>query len=230
MKRHCYLRTFGTAVVLLSTLGLGVVHAQAPAGARSEQADPDALLAEASATLSDFMQDPAMEWFRENVGSARALLVVPQYVKIGLFVAGASGPGVLVGRDADSGWRGPVFYKLNTASLGLQAGVERSEMVVLARTQSGLESLLTSSVKFGGKISAAAGPVGGSAITETEDIVYFVRKASGGFLGMSLDGVVIEPERELMTAYYGREATPMDVLVRGSVTSPKPNPMLAILQ
>ncbi|NIR82981.1 MAG: hypothetical protein GWO05_07355, partial [Gammaproteobacteria bacterium] len=68
MKRHCYLRTFGTAVVLLSTLGLGVVHAQAPAGARSEQADPDALLAEASATLSDFMQDPAMEWFRENVG------------------------------------------------------------------------------------------------------------------------------------------------------------------
>ncbi|NIR82980.1 MAG: lipid-binding SYLF domain-containing protein, partial [Gammaproteobacteria bacterium] len=110
-----------------------------------------------------------------------------------------------------------MFYKLNTASLGLQAGVERSEMVVLARTQSGLESLLTSSVKFGGKISAAAGPVGGSAITETEDIVYFVRKASGGFLGMSLDGVVIEPERELMTAYYGREATPMDVLVRGSV-------------
>ncbi len=227
-RRRTWLRAHA---LMLSVAIVSAAHAQSPGDARAEiEHDPDALIGQAAATLSAFIQDPAMESFRQSVAGARGLLVVPDYVKIGLWAAGASGKGVLIARGQSDAWTGPVFYELNTTSLGLQVGFERSQMTLLVRNQRGLDTLLVSSVKIGGKVSAAAGPVGAGAISEREDIVYFIRKSRGGFVGMSLDSTVIEPDQALTDRYYGRAATPMDVLVRGTVTAPKPNPLIDALR
>src|SRR5690242_20192704 len=71
---------------------------------------------------------------------------------------------------------GPAFYTLATASVGFQAGVAVSEVVTLVMTDRGMRSLLATSVKLGGDIGIAAGPVGAGASGEViSDLVSFSR-------------------------------------------------------
>jgi hypothetical protein len=59
-------------------------------------------------------------------------------------------------RDPNTGeWSGPAFYTIANASLGIQAGVEKSEVVMLVMTDNGLTSLLKTQAKLGGDISIA---------------------------------------------------------------------------
>ena len=124
------------------------------------------------------------------------MLIAPQIVKAGFIFGGSGGRAVLVARDGRT-WAGPAFYDLATASVGFQAGVEVSEVVIVVMTDKGLNSLLASSFKIGGDASIAAGPVGaGAKSTVTADLISFSR-AKGVYGGLNLDGTVGAFERPL---------------------------------
>src|SRR3982751_5754678 len=146
--------------LLVSALALSPLLAAAPALA---QTSPDRLVGDAQTTLSNFMRDPDQTWIHDNIGRAKALLIVPQIVKAGFIFGGSGGQGVLVAREGTS-WAGPAFYDLATASVGFQAGVEVSEAIIVVMTDKGLNSLMASSFKIGGDASIAAGPVGAGEI------------------------------------------------------------------
>src|SRR5829696_1120224 len=115
----------------------------------------------AEATLAHFMNDPKMSWVHNNISRAKAVVIVPEVVKIGFVFGGAGGRAIALARKQDTGrWAGPVFYNIAAASVGFQAGVQVSEVLILVMSEKGLNSLLATSAKLGADASVAAGPVG----------------------------------------------------------------------
>ena len=80
--------------------------------------------------------------------------------KAGFFFGAEGGSGVLLSKDAEGEWSYPAFYTIGGASFGLQIGAENSEVLFVILTDSGLESILNTSVKLGAYASIAIGPVG----------------------------------------------------------------------
>src|SRR5436190_7540991 len=93
-------------------------------------AEPDQLVSDARATLSNFLRDPEQTWIQENLNRAWAIFIAPQVVKAGFIFGGSGGRAVLLARDGRS-WVGPAFYDIATASVGFQAGVEVSEVIIV---------------------------------------------------------------------------------------------------
>lgn len=205
----------GLLVVCLSLLLTSCASTKTPEDARASATAADA-------TLQRFLRDPDMTWLQQNLSKARAVMVCPQILQAGFIVGGSGGSCVVMSRSSSGqGWHGPAFYKIGTGNIGLQAGAQASEMIGLLMSEKALNSLLSSSFKLGGDVSVAAGPVGSGAGTAiTSDMVTFVR-SKGLYGGINFDGSVISLDDAGSQAYYGRPATPVDILVKGTVTSPE---------
>ncbi len=210
-------RLIAPAVVVGAAL---LVALAGPAGA-SDRADAEATVDRAKATLTSFMADDNFTWLRERVPRAKGLLIYPQVFKAGFFLGGSGGTGVLVVHDGKTrGWSGPAFYTVGEVTFGLQIGAESSEVIVLVMSQKALDSLLSSSLRIGGSVSIAIGPVGVGAKGDLpSDLIAFSR-SKGLYGGLNLEGSLIEVRDSLNKAYYGKPVTPVDILVRKSVTNP----------
>lgn len=205
-RRSCLL-------AVVAAIGLAACASQPTRDETQAQVDA------AQATLANFVRDPDMTWFREHVGHAKAVLISPQIVQAGFIVGGSGGSAVLISRDGNA-WVGPAFYRIAAGTLGLQAGAQASEMVALVMTEKGVNSLLSTSFKLGGDVSVAAGPVGaGTGAPINADMVVYTR-AKGLYGGLNVDGTVISVDDGRNHAYYGRAATPTDILVTHSVSNP----------
>ena len=205
-------------------------------GKTMSSAEPDKLVSDAQVTLSNFVRDPDQTWIQDNLDRAKAILIAPQVVKAGFIFGGSGGRAVLVMREPGPHpaiavpWTGPAFYNLATASVGFQAGVEVSEVIIVVMTEKGLNSLLSSSFKIGGDASIAAGPVGaGAKSTVTADLISFAR-AKGVYGGLNLDGTVVSVNGDWNDAYYGgKNLLPPDILIRKTVQSAKSAPLLTAI-
>ena len=97
-------RNVGFLLPLLLVFALGVASAD-------EVSDAKTLVDKANASLSNFIADPNMSWFRDNVKKAKAVFIVPTLGKAGFVFGGSGGSGVLLARDERSGkWSYPDFY------------------------------------------------------------------------------------------------------------------------
>jgi lipid-binding SYLF domain-containing protein len=215
---------FSRRATLAVLIGVALTGCATQAVSPSE---PQQLVAEARTTLSNFIRDPDQTWIQENLGRAKALLIAPQIVKAGFIVGGSGGRALLVAKNGQT-WAGPAFYNLGTASVGFQAGVEVSEAIIVVMTDTGLNSLMSSSFKIGGDASVAAGPVGaGAKSTVTADLITFTR-AKGVYGGVNLDGTVVSTNVPWNDAYYGRSnLLPPDIVMRKTATSPNASQLLA---
>lgn len=208
----------GAALVAGAALGF-----TATASAQNEQ---QVLVNQAQTTLSNFMRDPEMKWLQQNIGRAKGILIAPEIVKAGFIIGGSGGRALLVTRNGAK-WVGPAFYTLATASVGFQAGVAASEMVTLVMTEKGMNSLMSSSFKFGGDASVAAGPVGAGAKSDvTADLIAFSR-SKGVYGGLNLDGTVVSSNDDWNKAFYGKPALPPDILIKNAVSNKGADKLLA---
>jgi len=158
-------------------------------------------------------------------------LIYPQVLKAGFVFGGSGGTGVLVVRDKKTNdWSQPAFYTLGSVTFGLQIGGEAAQVVVMAMSQKAVDSLLTSSLKLGGDMSVAAGPVGaGAKGNVTADFISFA-KSKGLYAGVNLEGSSVNVRDKLNQAYYGKAVTPVDILVNKEVSSKRSAELLAALK
>jgi lipid-binding SYLF domain-containing protein len=212
----------GVALALLLALAAwgGLIRPALADDAR----DAQQLVDKARLTMQAFVADKEMgPPLKELLKKARGVLIYPQVLR-GAFVVGVSGgSGVFVTHDAKTKkWGGPAFYTIGEASFGLQAGGDASEVVLVALTERGVTSLLATSAKLGADVGVAAGPVGAGAEAATAnlsaDIISYSR-AKGLYAGVSLEGAVVATRDALNKAYYGKEVSPTDILVRHSVSN-----------
>ena len=211
-------RKFVGMVGLVSLMVLaGCAEGQKPAGSVAEQGIVDKALV----TFRAFDADKDMEWFHQNLKECKALLIVPNMLKAGFILGGSGGSGVLVARNEKTGdWTQPAFYTLGSVTLGLQIGGESAEVIMMIRTQKALDTLYTTEFKLGGDTSVAAGPLGvGAKSVVTADIVSF-SKSKGLFAGLNLEGALVKVSADSNRAYYGKEVSPLDIIVKNAVSNP----------
>jgi len=211
-NRYSAILGLTAAIVVAST---GAV----PLAASTEQQQ---LVDKAKLTVEAFAADPQQEDVRQWVASAKGVFIVPQILRGAFVFGGAGGGGVLLVRDEKSGdWSQPAFYNIGAVSFGLQAGADTSELIIIVRTQKGLEEFYRSDFKLGADVGVAIGPLGSSASMGgiSADLVSFGR-SKGAFMGMALDGAMIAVSDDSNSTYYGKAVRPTVILVKKSVTNP----------
>jgi lipid-binding SYLF domain-containing protein len=208
-------------------LAFSMMLAASSASAQYEQRH---LVTQATITLAEFLSDPDLEWLKDNFSRAQAVLIAPHVTKAGLILGGSGGRAVVVARNPKTGkWSDPAFYTLATASIGVQAGVSVSQVLTLVMTEKGLHTLLGNSVKLGGDVAVAAGPIGAGAQSNLQsDFVSFSR-STGVYGGLNFDGTVITASDKWNRAYYGKHVTATDILVRMAVRSRQARELLNLV-
>lgn len=222
MIEHAESRRAGAIAV---GIALAVLALAAGPGAADDASESAALVDRARLTFAGVMADPNLgPVVRRHLQHARAIIIAPQILR-GAFIVGVSGgSAVMLARDDRGGWAGPAFLTIAGASLGLQAGGDSSEVILLAMTGRGVSGLLSHSVKLGADVGVALGPVGIGAAAETVNIsadVVAWSRARGAYAGASLKGAVVATRDDWNHAYYGRDVTPIDILVRYQATNPR---------
>ena len=193
----------------------------ATSGQAGDFGKPQELVAKGTVVFKSFMQDPNMEWFRNNVHQAKGIFIVPQMLRGGFIIGGSGGSGMLVAQDYKTGeWSYPAFYTMGSVSLGLQIGADASEIILMVMTDKGINAMLSTEFKLGGDVAVAAGPVGASAKAQTADILAFGR-SKGLFGGISIEGAVVAPRYEWNNNYYQTQASPVDILIKRTVKNPQ---------
>ena len=208
-----------TVVVgLIAAVTAATMGAEAPAASTEQQQ----LVDKARLTVEAFARDPQQQDVRERLSSAKGVFVVPQLLRGAFVFGGTGGGGVLLVHDEKSGeWSQPAFYNIGAVSFGLQAGADTSELIVVVRTQKGLEEFYRSDFKLGADVGVSIGPLGGSASMEgiSADLLSFGR-TKGAFMGMALNGAMIAVSDDSNATYYGKPVRPTDIVVKKAVSNP----------
>ena len=146
---------------------------------------------------------------KDLLDRAEAVAVFPSMLKAGFVVGGRGGSGI-ISRRVTGGWSAPAFFKMGGASVGLQIGAAKTDLVLLFMNQDALRGLLEDKLELGGEASAAAGPVGRSAAASTnltlDAGILSYSYSKGLFGGLEIKGVVINPDNNLNEALYGYKA------------------------
>ena len=140
---------------------VAVVLMAIPTGAEGPS-EQQLLVDKARITLDRFRDDPGMkEFLRETSRDSRGLFIMPEFMRGAFIIGGAGGRGVLLVRqEGVDQWSGPVFYTVASASFGLQAGADITEVVLVIKTQKGVEEFYKQNFKLGVNAGMAVGPVG----------------------------------------------------------------------
>ncbi|PIW28651.1 MAG: hypothetical protein COW30_06975 [Rhodospirillales bacterium CG15_BIG_FIL_POST_REV_8_21_14_020_66_15] len=216
------------AMVLMAALLAGCtrLESEPPVAARH-------VVQAATATVERFTTVPQLADAAKHIATARALVVLPNLVKAGFIAGGEGGNGVLLARSAGGGWSQPVFLALGAASVGLQAGVQQTEVILAIRSEEALHAVLKNQGSIGADsgITAAvygAGIKGATTTNAGADIIAFANSKSGLYAGFSLEGAVFFRRRDLNEAFYGPGATPESILAGGR-SNPAAEPLIQAL-
>jgi lipid-binding SYLF domain-containing protein len=113
---------------------------------------------------------------------------------------------------------------LEGGSFGLQIGGQATDYVLLVMNPRGADSILSSKIKLGAGVSAAAGPKGRDAIAATDAAlraeVLSYSRSRGLFAGAFLDGSTLRPDNDANKKLYKQAVSAKEVVHHGKVSSP----------
>jgi SH3 domain-containing YSC84-like protein 1 len=171
--------------------------------------NPEATVRMADEVLRESMSTPG-RIPEALLADAQGVAIIPDVIKIGFVAAVRRGHGVVLVRDAGGAWTLPQFITLTGGSVGWQAGIQGTDVILVFTTRKSVQGLLNGKFTIGADASVAAGPVGRNAAAATDarlkaEILSYSR-SRGLFAGVSLDGSVIEMDPLARSSYYGAPA------------------------
>lgn len=176
----------------------------------------DARARNALRVLTDIQAIPESAIPDKLLDEGRAIVIVPDTIKAGLVIGGRRGHGVMSVKQPGGTWSSPSFVKLTGGSIGFQAGVQSADVVLVFRSDRGLESIVNGKFTLGADAAVAAGPLGRNAATATDGElkaeIWSWSRARGLFAGVALDGAVLSMDDAANEAAYGRDTTPRMIL------------------
>ncbi len=180
---------------------------QAVAGPKEDQRATDAVR-----VLNEIQNIPEAGIPDKLLDEGKAIVVIPDTIKAGLVLGGRRGHGLMSVKNADGTWSNPVFIKLTGGSIGFQAGVQSSDVVLVFRNDRSLDSIVNGKFTLGADAGVAAGPVGRNAAAATDGQlkaeIWSWSRARGLFAGVALDGAVLQIDDKANADVYGGSATP----------------------
>ncbi len=164
---------------------------------------------------------------QDILDKAECVIVLPSVKKFSFGFGASYGRGVMTcrgGKDFSGPWTAPSMMALEGGSFGLQLGGQATDFVLLVMNPRGADSILSSKVKLGGDVSAAAGPKGRTAAAATDvtmraEILSYSR-TRGLFAGISLAGSTLRPDNDGNERLYGKGISAKDIVLKGAVHPP----------
>ena len=184
----------------------------------------------AAEVLTELVSIPDKAPPKDLLSSATCVAVLPGVVQAGLEIGGRVGHGLASCRTP-TGWSLPTFVSLEGASVGLQIGVERSDIVLFFMNKNAARRL-SSTFDLGADASVAAGPIGRTVSAETDARlqaeIYSYSKSKGAFAGVALSGTRWGPDYDANREAYanagatvpnGNDASSVAELLRTSAAA-----------
>src|SRR5579872_5399181 len=158
---------------------------------------------------------------------AECVIIFPSVVKLAFVFGGSYGRGVMTCRTGSAfngPWGAPTMMAMEGGSFGFQAGGQATDYVLLVMNPRGADSILSSKVKLGVGLSAAAGPKGRDVMAATDGTlraeVLSYSRARGVFAGAFLDGATLRPDTDANKRLYRRNITAKEIVLKGEVSPP----------
>ncbi|GAA3967030.1 lipid-binding SYLF domain-containing protein [Mucilaginibacter dorajii] len=143
------------------------------------------------------------------------IVIIPKMINAGLGIGAKRGKGVAVVKLGGGKWSDPVFVTITGGSLGLQAGVQSVDLVLVFRHKGVLTKVKNGDFTIGGDISAAAGPAGRSSTATTdyklEAEIYSYSRSRGLFAGISINGSNLSIDKSANAKFYGDKDSSADI-------------------
>ncbi len=159
---------------------------------------------------------------RSVLAQAQCIMTLPAVKEAAMIVGGKHGDGVVSCRTS-TGWSAPAFVTITGGSVGLQAGFEHQDLVLLMNKQ-GEQELSRGEWSLGSDASAA-GPMssstGGPEANGWKTPVLVYTTSTGAYAGASLEGSKISVDTENMRKLYGANAS-LQAVLNGEVQPPGP--------
>ena len=215
MSKTLLRRLLLTGLALL--LPAMAVHAEDPPLVRAKNA---------VTVLNQIMEAPDKSIPLDLLRDAKAIAVIPDMLKVGFVFGGRRGEGLISVKSPDGTWSNPSFITMTGGSVGFQAGVSSTDVVLVFRTQHGVDSIVRGKFTLGADASAAAGPVGRTANASTDGQlkaeIYSYSRSRGLFAGVALDGSALRIDYDANAQVYGAGITPRRIFEGGVTNVPGP--------
>ena len=204
---------------LVLLLSASLLSTTAVAGPQEDQRARNAVR-----VLSEIQDIPEQAIPDKLLDEGRAIIVIPDTIKAGLVLGGRRGHGLMSVKTADGSWSNPVFIKLTGGSIGFQAGVQSSDVILVFRNDRSLDNIVNGKFTLGADAGVAAGPVGRSAAAATDGQlkaeIWSWSRARGLFAGVALDGAALQIDDAANLDAYGQNTTPRMILEGRLNTAP----------
>jgi SH3 domain-containing YSC84-like protein 1 len=164
---------------------------------------------------------------QDLLDKAECVVIFPSVIKFAIGLGGSYGRGAMVCRTGEhytGPWGAPSMAALEGGSFGLQLGGQATDFVLLIMNPRGAKAILSSKVKLGADMAAAAGPKGRNAQANTDvtlraEILSYSR-SRGLFAGISLEGSTLRPDNDANQKIYKKKISAMDIVFKGAVPVP----------
>lgn len=211
-------RMTSIGVVLLSL----VVSAWADTGEKEKER-----ITESADVVKDIFNAPDKGVPLSVLDGTKCVVVIPDLKKAAFLIGGDYGRGVMTcrtGADFKGPWSAPVMMASGGGDIGLQLGVEGTDVVILVLNDDGARSLMKSKLKLGAEASVAAGPVGRTAGASTNAMMkaqmLSYSRSHGVFAGISVSGMTLRVDDDANKNLYGEKVSPQQILKGEGITTP----------
>jgi lipid-binding SYLF domain-containing protein len=177
----------------------------------------------AAQVFKEIMNTPDQGIPSDLLESAKCIAIIPGDKKFAFIFGASYGRGLATCRT-EHGWSAPMFVAIDGGSVGYQIGGSSTDLVMLFMNDHALQSLMSDKFKLGADASIAAGPVGRNAAAGTDlklaaEILSYSR-SRGVFIGVSLNGAVMQADKSGDKAMYGDDVNRHEIL-DGKVAVPE---------
>lgn len=144
----------------------------------------------------------------------------------GLWISGAGGSGVLVGRKPDGTWSSPSGIMVHTTDLNFITGVDIYDCILVINSQAALDTFLSSRCTLENDIDVAIGPTDLDEKTVDPDCQWqssiFTYLKSGGFYArVPMDGAIVVERMDENERFYGERIGVGEILAGKARHSPR---------
>jgi SH3 domain-containing YSC84-like protein 1 len=164
---------------------------------------------------------------RNLLQEARCVIVIPSQLRVGFFVGGSYGRGVMTcrrGQDFKGPWGLPTMIAAEGGSFGFQAGGQATDFVFLLMNERAASAILASKVKLGVDASEAA------VDASMRAAILSYSRSRGLFAGATFNGSTLRVDNEANQRLYGKNVSPKAlVFTSDDPTPPSARKLLATL-
>jgi lipid-binding SYLF domain-containing protein len=211
-----------STILILGSLLVGTVF--------SQEKTPDKRLEHAANSIREIQSSdkpipPAL------LTRAQCIIIIPGLFKGAFLFGGKYGRGFASCRRP-GGWSAPAAMIIEGGNFGVQLGGSATDLVLLVMNRDGIDHLLHDKFTLGADLAVVQG-MGYSASANSD---VFMRapmiswsRSKGLFVGMSLEGASLRPDKAENRKLYGRKIDNLEILTKRTPAPRGARPFLAAL-